>query len=223
MKIKAAIFDMDGTIVNSLMFWENLWKRLGKEYMGDESFVPCDEVNTKVRTMIYTDAMAYFKEYYKLPCDTDEFVRHAADGVMDFYRDVARPKIGADALLASLKEQGIKLCLASATTMPEIKFALAHYGLAKYFEVVLSCAEMGVGKDKPDIYLEAVRLMGEQPSDVCVFEDSYVALETAKKAGFQTVGIYDKYNLEQTRLKNASDIYLDATQTLDCLIPLVQA
>ncbi len=220
--MKGAIFDMDGTIVDSLMFWEYLWRRIGKEYMGDESFVPCDEVNTRVRTMIYTDAMAYFKEYYKLPGDTDAFVRHAADGIKDFYRDIAKAKTGAKELLDALQERGIKLCLASATTMPEIRFALEHYGLAKYFEVVLSCAELGVGKDKPDIYLEAARLMGEKICDICVFEDSYVALETAKKAGFQTVGVFDKYNFEQERLKNASDIYLDEHRTLDALLEVIQ-
>ena len=57
--------------------------------------------------------------------------------------------------------------------------------------------------------------------DICVFEDSYVALETAKKAGFQTVGIFDRYNFEQERLKKASDIYLDGEQPLDSLIPLI--
>ena len=221
MKIKGAIFDMDGTIINSLMFWDYLWQRIGEKYMGDAAFKPSDEINKKVRTMVYEDAMAYFKDCYRLPVDTDEFITFASSGIFEFYKDVATVKDGAERLLASLREKNIKVCLASATAMEEVKYALECHGLLKYFDLVLSCADIGVGKDQPDIYLEALRSLHLSQDEVCVFEDSYVALETAKKAGFQTVGIFDRYNFEQERLKKASDIYLDGEQPLDSLIPLI--
>ena len=218
MKIKGAIFDMDGTIIDSLMFWDCLWKQIGEKYMGDPDFKPSDEVNKNVRTMIYTDAMAYFKDYYKIPGKTEDFLRSASVGILDFYKDVAKIKLGADELLSYLKSQNIKLCLASATSMPEIKHALSCHGLLKYFDIVLSCVDIGVGKDRPDIYLEATEKMGISPEDICVFEDSYVALETAKKVGFQTVGIFDRYNFCQDRLKKAADIYLNEGHSLSELI-----
>ena len=217
MKIKGAIFDMDGTIVDSLMFWDYLWERIGTEYMNDPVFRPCDEVNKKVRTMIYTEAMEYFRAYYKLSVSPEDFFTFASSGVHDFYVNVSRIKGNADKLLEYLKSQNIKLCLASATAMPEIKLALEHHGMIEYFDVILSCVDIGVGKDKPDIYLKAKELMGISTEDICVFEDSYVALETAKNAGFKTVGIFDRYNFEQRRLEEASDIYLPEGKTLDCL------
>ena len=70
----------------------------------------------------------------------------------------------------------------------------------------------------PDIYIKAKSLMGMSEDEICVFEDSYVALETAKNAGFQTVGVYDQYSPGQERLKNAADVYLDKTQTLKAFI-----
>ncbi len=221
MKIKGAIFDMDGTIIDSLMFWDCLWRSIGEKYMGNADFKPSDEVNKKVRTMIYKDAMTYFKDYYKIPVDTEEFLRFTSGGINDFYKNVAKVKLGADKLLASLKAQNIKLCLASATAMTEVTYALECHDLLKYFDLVLSCAEIGVGKDQPDVYLKAESLMGIPRRDVCVFEDSYVALETAKKAGFQTVGIYDRYNFEQERLKKASDIYLGEGHPLTKLIDVI--
>ena len=172
--------------------------------MNDSAFRPCDEVNKKVRTMIYSEAMEYFRNYYKLSVSRDEFFAFASSGVHDFYINVSRIKGNADKLLAYLRGQNVKLCLASATAMPEIKLALEHHGLAKYFDVILSCVDIGVGKDRPDIYLKAKELMGLSVEDICVFEDSYVALETAKNAGFKTVGIFDRYNFEQTRLMAAS-------------------
>ena len=223
MKIKGAIFDMDGTIIDSLIFWDYLWRQIGGKYMGDADFKPSDEVNKNVRTMIYSDAMAYFKNYYKIPVDTDEFIRFASGGMLEFYKDVSKIKSGADKLLASLKEQNIKLCLASATAISVVKYALEYHDLLKYFDFVISCADIGVGKEHPDIYIKAKSLMGISESDICVFEDSYVALETAKAAGFQTVGVYDRCNFGQERLKKATDIYLDEHQSLNDLIAVINA
>lgn len=221
MKIQGAIFDMDGTLLDSLIFWDHFWQRIGEVYMNATNFKADEEVDKKVRTMIFVDAMAYVKEYYKISEPIDEFIRFASNGIIDFYQKVAHPKRGAKELLAFLKQNGAKLCLASATEMSKITWALECHDLLKYFDIVLSCADLGVGKDRPDIYLKAMELMELPRHEICVFEDSYVALETAKKAGFQTVGIYDQYNFEQERLKNASDIYLDKAQTFEDLTDLI--
>lgn len=218
MKIKGAIFDMDGTIIDSLMFWDSLWESIGEKYMNDANFKPSDEVNKKVRTMIYTDAMTYFKECYNIPDSTENFVRFTSEGLNDFYKNTAKAKDGAKELLSHLKKQNVTLCLASASAMPQVKYVLQYHDLLKYFDFVLSCADIGVGKERPDIYLLAKERMGFEPGEICVFEDSYVALETAKNAGFQTVGVFDQYSPGQERLKYAADVYLDKTQTLKAFI-----
>ena len=218
MTIKGAIFDMDGTLIDSLSFWDHLWHSIGEKYMNDPAFLVCEEVDKAVRTMIYTDAMAYVRKYYGIDESEGDFLRFAESTLSDFYRDVATVKDGAIALLGHLRGLGIKLCLASATAMKEIRFTLACHGLDAYFDTVLSCADIGVGKDRPDIYLIALDRMGLSANEVCVFEDSYVAIETAKAAGFQTVGIYDRYNFNQERLKQASDLYLEEGAELDTLI-----
>ena len=218
MKFKGAIFDMDGTIIDSLMFWDSLWKSIGEKYMNDASFKPSDEVNKNVRTMIYTEAMAYFKECYSIPDSTENFFRFASEGLNDFYKNTAKAKDGAKELLSYLKKKNVTLCLASASAMPQVKYVLQCHDLLKYFDFLLSCADIGVGKERPDIYLLAKDRMGFAPGEICVFEDSYVALETAKNAGFQTVGVYDQYSPGQERLKNAADVYLDKTQTLKAFL-----
>ena len=222
MKIKGAIFDMDGTIVDSLMFWDYLWKRIGEEYMNDSTFRPSEEVDKKVRTMIFVDAMTYFREYYSLDVKVEDFIRFTGGGIDDFYKNIATVKAGAREYLEYLKRNNVKMCLASATAMPEIKYALECHDLLKYFDVILSCADIGVGKDKPDIYVKAMTEMNISCDELCVFEDSFVALETARSVGFNTVGIYDKYNFEQERLKAASDIYLGDGKRLDSLIDVIK-
>ena len=78
-----------------------------------------------------------------------------------------------------------------------------------------------MGKDKPDIYLLAQNELGLDISDICVFEDSYVAIETAGKAGFKTVGIYDKFNYGQDRLEASSDIYISESDSIAALVKQV--
>ena len=221
MKIKGAIFDMDGTLVDSLFFWDSLYKKIGLHYLGDESFRPNDTVARAVRTMIYSDAMAYLNRECALTDDAEDFWEFTSGGLGDFYKTEAHAKSGACELLEYLKSHGIKIALASATTMNEIKTAITHYGLAKYFDAVLSCADIGIGKEHPDIYLLASEALGLAPDELCVVEDSYVALETAKKAGFATIGVFDKYSFGQDLLRSASDIYVDGEKDLSYLMTII--
>ena len=145
MNIKGAIFDMDGTLINSLMYWDNLYKRIGVKYFNNESFYPSPEIDKTIRPMIYADAMSHLREYYAIPAEPDEFLSFCENGISEFYRNVATLKDGAKELLESLKKKNIKLCLASATAINEVKAAIEYHGIADYFDLVVSCADIGIG------------------------------------------------------------------------------
>ena len=221
MKIKGAIFDMDGTLVDSLMFWNIMWGEIGKVFLDNPNFKPSETVDKQVRTMILSDVADHIVKACNLPIDQTAFLKFLRDRIEVFYRHDVKAKTGAVELLEALKEKGIPLCLASASGMHDLKIALESCGLTDYFDVVLSCADIGVGKDKPDIYKLALDRMGLSAEEVCVFEDSFVALETAEALGCQTVGVFDQYNFEQERLKAASDIYVDEQDSLFSLIPQI--
>lgn len=221
MNIKGAIFDMDGTLLDSLTFWDAFWGRVGEVYMGDAAFRPSIEVDKSVRTMILTDAMTLFYNNYAPPCTREEFIAFGGHELESFYANSAKPKDGAIELLEHLISGGVKLCLASASEYDHILVALRASGLDKYFDLVLSCNDIGAGKDRPDIYLLAMQRLGLKVDDICVFEDSFVAMETARKIGFHTVGVYDKNNYEQQRLRAASDIYIGEGESLHGLIAAV--
>ena len=218
MKIKGAIFDMDGTIIDSLMFWGEMWRDIGKRHLGKENFSAPESLDLAVRTMLYPDALELIRTTLNLPVDREEFLRYGVDGLVDFYKNVATVKPGAIELLEHLKKQGIRLSVASATDLQYVRMALTHHGLIGYFESLHSCAELGAGKDKPDVYLKAVGSFGLTPGDVCVFEDSYVAIETARSIGCKTVGLFDRYNFGQDRLRASSDIYMSEGEDLTLLI-----
>ena len=106
------------------------------------------------------------------------------------------------------------MCVASATAPDLIDLAMDHCGLRPYFSRVFSCTEVGKGKDAPDIFLLAQKWLGESIEDTCVFEDSLLAIETAKKTGMQTVAIYDQYNFGQERMREIADHYIAKDETL---------
>jgi beta-phosphoglucomutase-like phosphatase (HAD superfamily) len=123
-------------------------------------------------------------------------------------------KPGAKQFLDYCFEQKIPMVLASATAKTFIEIALNTHGMHKYFRAVLSCSDIGKGKEYPDIFLAALKILGTDMEDTFVFEDSYVALETASAAGFKTVGVYDRYAFEQERLKSSADYYIAEGETL---------
>lgn len=217
MKIQGAIFDMDGTLVDSLSFWDCFWKDMGERYFGDSSFrMDAAHFDSHVRTMIFSRAISYLHGYLNIPCTAAEFDDFAAQYVERFYRTVVTPKAGAKELLAALRERGVRICLASATDRRYLNIALESAGLAAFFtpETIISCSDIGVGKEKPDVFLAACQVLGTPIEKTAVFEDSALALETAKGAGFVTVGVYDSHQTSVERLSLASDIYLGKGKNL---------
>ncbi len=218
MKIKAAIFDMDGTLIDSLMLWDILWSTLGNTYLSDSNFTPSEDDNKKVRTLTLSDAMELIHTNYGLGESGEELLALANDIIFDFYSNKVELKEGVLEFLRHCKAAGIKMCIASATAPELLNTAIAHCGITEYFSKVFSCADIGKGKEEPDIYLLACEFLGEESSETWVFEDSLAAIETATKIRMQTVGIYDRYNFGQDRIKEIATKYIDKGETLLKLI-----
>lgn len=219
MKIKAAIFDMDGTLINSLFFWDSAWNRMGEKYLGIPDFRPSDDFIKESQHMLLAEGTAHLNKHYHICEDDKELLDFTNEKLKEFYINEAFLKEGAIELLEHLKACGVKLCLASATEMNYVRIALEAHGLDKYFPIVLSCADLKASKDKPDIYLKALELLGEDAADTCIFEDSYVALKTARGIGAHTVGVYDKHSYSE-KLKENSDLFLSQEMSMKDLIPL---
>ena len=217
-KIKGAIFDMDGTLINSLIFWDAFWEYLGENYVGDKNFRPTDEEDKAMRTMTLHDAMRYLYSIYKISDSEEKLCKLASDKVEEFYKEKVNLKEGTVEFLEYCKNKGIRMCVASASGKAHIEMALKRFGIDIYFENVFSCEEIGKGKEEPDIYLAAMKFLGTSIEEVCVFEDSLTAIITANKIGMKTVAIYDKFNYGQDEMKKIADEYIAEGETLEKLI-----
>ena len=214
MKIKAAIFDMDGTLIDSLMIWGVIWEKLGEKYLGNPSFLPIAEDDKKVRTLTLKDAMALIHERYHLGESGEAVWNEASRIIGDFYQNDVKLKAGAREFLEYCQACGVKMCIASATAPDLIELAMKHCNIGQYFSKVFSCSLVGKGKEEPDVFLMAADYFGEEKSETWVFEDSLVAIETAVSVGMPTVGIYDRFNFGHERIKEIATEYIGEGETL---------
>lgn len=188
MNKKFAIFDMDGTLIDSMGYWQ----RLGIEYLTGKGVTgDLTDVLERIKPMTMTESAALFSAEFGLAGTPAELAAEM-NGIMEtHYRADILLKPGVAGYLAALRADGVRLCVASATAPDLVAACLERLGVLDHFEFLLSCEEVGAGKDKPDVYLAAADRLGAQPGEAAVYEDALYAARTAKEAGFYTVGVYD--------------------------------
>ena len=219
MNIKGAIFDFDGTLGDSLGYWEWQYNEISRIYCGGKKLILSDEDDKKFRTSLITDSMKLLHKNYNIAKSAEELINYVNDSIKRFYLTEVKTKLGVVEYLEYLKNKNVKMCIASATAEAELEIAVKCCGLERYFDKLFSCSTLGFGKEKPDIFLMALDYLGTDINETLVIEDSLLALETAKKAGFKTVGIFDKNNpYTENQLAEYSDILVGENQTLADLI-----
>jgi len=203
--IKGIIFDIDGVILDSM----GIWNDLGARYIVDQGKEPEDNLGDILFSMSMEEGEEYLKSTYKLDESVEDILEGLRYMLQRFYYMEVSAKSGAEDILKIFKKSGIKITAATSSPRMHIVKALKRNGLFEYFDEIFTTSEIGVSKHNPDIYNKAAEFMGLDSQEVVVFEDSLYALITAKKAGYKTVGVYDKDGeINQEELKEKADLYI---------------
>ena len=186
---KYCIFDMDGTLVDSMGYWH----RLGFEYLSGKGMSEEDALKLfeQVKAMTLLQGAQLYLDALGMDGEPMDVLNGMREIMGRHYREDVERKPGVLEYLQKLKAEGCRLCVATATEEDMAHLCLRRLGLEDCFEFLLSCQTLGIGKDNPEIYLQAAKRLGAQPEECVVFEDALFAAQTAKQAGFYTAAVQD--------------------------------
>ena len=186
--LDAVVFDMDGVIFDSERLGLRSWQAVADRHgLGDisETAKKCIGRNT-------ADTMKIFDEAYGDRVNVEELYEEAKVLMRDIIAKEGLPlKEGARELLGFLKEQGIKVGLASSTKQAVVKEELTAAGLIGYFSVIVGGDMIERSKPEPDIYLLACERLGAEPGKCVCIEDSFNGVISAHRAGLGVIMVPD--------------------------------
>jgi len=203
---------MDGTLVDSM----KMIMEMDAGIFGKFS-LPFSEEATELMKYIPLDESArLIKRMFDIPHTIEEVTAIMYATMREGYLTVGT-KEGAADYLRFAKDAGVKLCIATATE-PEIAIEVAErLGLMEYMDFLIACSDVGASKEKPDVFLEAARRWGFDPSEVAVFEDGLPGATSAGKAGFTVVGVYDEPSAgnNEKPLRDVSHVYIRSFKDIE--------
>ncbi|KGM97154.1 HAD family hydrolase [Clostridium novyi A str. 4552] len=203
--IKGAIFDMDGTLVDSM--W--VWTKIDKDFLEKRNIECPNNLKEQVEDLCFEEAAMYFKNTFNLTESVEEICNEWNTMALDHYKHSVKLKPGTKKYLDLLKAMGIKIALATSNCELLLTAALKSNGIYDYFDSITRTDEVSRGKNFPDVYLLAANRLNVKPSQCIVFEDILPAVVGAKSAGMKVIGIYDDFSsYQKDKIINVADRYI---------------
>ncbi len=184
---KSIIFDMDGTLLDSM----EMWQQLDRRFLLENGIEPPPDISDIVKKMTIDTSSAYFVERFSLPMSPQQVRARVEQLAAEAYQQYLPLKEGAADFLRAAAEHGIPCAIASVTYPALLDAALIRLQVKQYFRCILTPESGTAGKHSPEIYMETAKLLGTAPAETVVIEDALYAAETAAAAGFCTIGFRD--------------------------------
>lgn len=185
--IQGAIFDLDGTILDSM----HIWSDIGLLFLKNKGVEPPEGIEDEFVKMSMVQAAEYYIKNIDPTATVMDIVNEVNSLVQGFYFNEVIKKDGVKEFLEFLKSRNVKMCVATATDKHLVEKALERNEIREYFSEIFTCGSVGAGKDSPVIYDVALKHLGTPKESTFVFEDALYAIETANKAGYNILGIKD--------------------------------
>ncbi len=209
--INGAIFDLDGTLVDSM--W--VWTQIDVDYLKMKGYSMPDDLRSEIVHLSFAQTAVYFKEKFNLDDSIEKITQDWHDMAFDHYSNNVKLKLGVKDFLNMLKALKIKIALATSNSIPLLEACLKNNGIYHYFDSITTTDEVSTGKDCPDVYLLAANKLGIHPKDCLVFEDILPAVQGAKAANMKVIAVEDTECLDSKEdLLKYADKYIHSFEEL---------
>lgn len=190
--VKAVIFDLDGTLVDSM--W--IWKDIDIAYLKRHNLPLPEDLQKAIEGMSFTETAQYFKTRFSLNDTVEEIKAEWVTMAEDYYSNRIDLKGGAREFIEALNEKGIPVGIGTSNSRDLALMVLRRHDLEmKITEMVTSC-EVPRGKPAPDVFLKVAELLGVPPENCLVFEDTHAGVLAALAAGMQVIAVKDAHSQE---------------------------
>lgn len=203
--IKAVIFDLDGTLIDSM----GIWAEIDKEYLKRFGYGVPENLQEEITHLTLTETAIYFKENFNINNSIDDIICTWNNMALDYYSNKIKLKVDALNYLKLLKEKKIKIALATSNSTELLEATLKSNNIYHYFDAITTSEEVKKSKENPDIYLLSAKKLDVLPKDCLVFEDIVHAVKGAKLAGMKVYAVHDKASERQKQeLIKLADKYI---------------
>ena len=209
-KIKAVIFDMDGSLVDSMWIWKQIDIEYLSRYGYDSSDKAIAEFQANIEGMSFSETAEYVRTHFNIPRTKEEMMDDWNTMAWDKYEKEVFLKPGAYEFLLDCKNRNIKLGIASSNSRELVDNVIKARNLEGIFQVIKTGSDGLPGKPEPDMYLAASRELEIEPKDCLVFEDIPKGIIAAKRAGMRVCAVEDVYSAHQIdEKKKLADYYIE--------------
>ena len=185
--IKGTIFDLDGTLVDSM--W--VWSQIDVDYLKTKGHSMPEDLRNEISHLSFSQTAVYFKERFNLADSTEEILDDWHKMAFNHYSNNVKLKLGVKDFLNHIKSSDIKIGLATSNSVPLLEACLKNNHIYDYFDSITTTDEVSNGKNCPDVYLLAADKLGIRPKDCLVFEDILPAIKGAKAANMKVIAVKD--------------------------------
>lgn len=211
--IKAVIFDLDGTLIDSM--W--IWAQIDLDYFQYLNIEMPKNLKDEINHLSFKDTAIYFKSKFNITDSVESILETWNKMALHYYKNNVLLKPGALEYLKLLKSNNIKIGLATSNSHTLLNAALHHTNIIDFFDAIVTTDDIGTSKDCPDVYLATAQKLNVAPSNCLVFEDILEAVKGARLADMTVFAVFDKYSAYQKdELMKTSDKYIqDFYELLD--------
>ena len=185
---KDIIFDLDGTLLDSMPYWA----RLSEEYAKSKGAELPEDFYEVTYTMDLNECGRYFQDVLKIDIDIEDMKKEVLEIMGNHYKYDIPMKAGMRRLVLREHENGSRMCIFTNSDEQCARDAMERAGIAGYFSMITTSYMIGINKKDPAGYRKVCELMGYEPENTYIYEDVLHGIETGIAAGCKVIGVYDK-------------------------------